>query len=283
MLQKKNRKLLILVAVVFVGVLFWSIPYLNKFQENNLTPTNNKTVISQKPDTNNQRPLVKTDKTIAGGKTVKAEEIAQGTIIVLPDIDYKNLKKDDKLKQLMVSRKEELGFKKSLDMIVKSDETFKIGDVQIPLRDILEKASFKKGHVFEEEIGDSGAVQPEIINKFGIYVVQQDDNIWNIHFNILKEFYEHRGIKISPVADEPISKGMSSGVGKILKFSETMVIIYNFIEQKIDSNIELLEPLSKIIVYNMDEIFSFLQEVNYENIDRIQFDGKTIWVPTKKL
>ncbi len=283
MLQKKNRKLLILVAVVFVGVLFWSIPYLNKFQENNLTPTNNKTVISQKPDTNNQRPLVKTDKTIAGGKTVKAEEIAQGTIIVLPDIDYKNLKKDEKLKQLMVSRKEELGFKKSLDMIVKSDETFKIGDVQIPLRDILEKASFKKGHVFEEEIGDSGAVQPEIINKFGIYVVQQDDNIWNIHFNILKEFYEHRGIKISPVADEPISKGMSSGVGKILKFSETMVIIYNFIEQKIDSNIELLEPLSKIIVYNMDEIFSFLQEVNYENIDRIQFDGKTIWVPTKKL
>ena len=283
MLQKKNRKLLILVAVVFVGVLFWGIPYLNKFQENNLTPTNNKTVISQKPDTNNQRPLVKTDKTIAGGKTVKAEEIAQGTIIVLPDIDYKNLKKDEKLKQLMVSRKEELGFKKSLDMIVKSDETFKIGDVQIPLRDILEKASFKKGHVFEEEIGDSGAVQPEIINKFGIYVVQQDDNIWNIHFNILKEFYEHRGIKISPVADEPISKGMSSGVGKILKFSETMVIIYNFIEQKIDSNIELLEPLSKIIVYNMDEIFSFLQEVNYENIDRIQFDGKTIWVPTKKL
>ena len=283
MLQKKNRKLLILVAVVFVGVLFWSIPYLNKFQENNLTPTNNKTVISQKPDTNNQRPLVKTDKTIAGGKTVKAEEIAQGTIIVLPDIDYKNLKKDEKLKQLMVSRKEELGFKKSLDMIVKSDETFKIGDVQIPLRDILEKASFKKGHVFEEEIGDSGAVQPEIINKFGIYVVQQDDNIWNIHFNILKEFYEHRGIKISPVADEPISKGMSSGVGKILKFSETMVIIYNFIEQKIDSNIELLEPLSKIIVYNMDEIFSLLQEVNYENIDRIQFDGKTIWVPTKKL
>ena len=283
MFQKKNRKLLILVAVVFVGVLFWSIPYLNKFQENNLTPTNNKTVISQKPDTNNQRPLVKTDKTIAGGKTVKAEEIAQGTIIVLPDIDYKNLKKDEKLKQLMVSRKEELGFKKSLDMIVKSDETFKIGDVQIPLRDILEKASFKKGHVFEEEIGDSGAVQPEIINKFGIYVVQQDDNIWNIHFNILKEFYEHRGIKISPVADEPISKGMSSGVGKILKFSETMVIIYNFIEQKIDSNIELLEPLSKIIVYNMDEIFSFLQEVNYENIDRIQFDGKTIWVPTKKL
>ena len=319
MFRKKNRKLLILVAVVFVGVLFWGIPYLNKFQENNLTLTNNKTVIPQKPDTNNQRPLVKTDKTISAGKnvkpnetitsdkavkvdktiadgttvkaeetikygkTVKADEIAQGKIIVLPDIDYKNLKKDEKLKQLMVSRKEELGLKKSIDMIVKSDETFKVGDVQIPLRDILEKARFKEGKVFEEKIEDSGAVQPEKIKKFGIYVVQPGDNIWNIHFNILKEFYEYQGIKISPVADEPLTTGMSSGVGKILKFSETMVIIYNFIEQKIDSNIELLEPLSKIIIYNMEEIFSLLQEVNYEDIDRIQFDGKTIWVPTKKL
>ncbi len=307
MFQKKNKKLLMLIAVVLVGVLFWGIPYLNKFQENNLTPANNKTVIPQKTENNKQRPLVKTDKTIsagktvktngtitsdkaikadkpvAGGTTVKADEIAQGKIIVLPDIDYKNLKKNEKLKQLMVSRKEELGFKKSLDMIVKSDETFKVGDVQIPLRDILEKASFKEGKVFEEKIEDSGAVQPEKIKKFGIYVVQPGDNIWNIHFNILKEFYEHQGIKISPVADEPLSKGISSGIGKILKFSETMVIIYNFIEQKIDSNIELIEPLSKIIIYNMEEIFSLLQEVNYESIDRIQFDGKTIWVPTKKL
>jgi hypothetical protein len=114
-------------------------------------------------------------------------------------------------------------------------------------------------------------------------VVQPGDNIWNIHFNILKEFYENQGITISPNADEPINRGMSSGVGKILKFSETMVIIYNFIERKIVSNIELLEPLSKIIIYNMDEIFSLLQEINYENLDRIQFDGKSIWVPTKKI
>ncbi|MDA3786903.1 MAG: hypothetical protein PF503_00170, partial [Desulfobacula sp.] len=273
MFQKKNKKLLILVAVVLVGVLFWGIPYLNKFQENNLTPVNNKTVMPQKTDNNENnepRPLVKTDKTISagktvktnktvtsdkavkvdktiaggktvkaektvtggttvkadkpitdgktvkaeetistgktvkadevvtGGKTVKAEEIAQGKIIVLPDFDYKNLKKDEKLKQLMVSRKEELGLKKSLDMIVNSDETFKVGDVQIPLRDILEKASFKEGKVFEEKIEDSGAVQPEKIKKFGIYVVQPGDNIWNIHFSILKEYYENQGIKISP-------------------------------------------------------------------------------------
>jgi len=114
-------------------------------------------------------------------------------------------------------------------------------------------------------------------------VVQPGDNIWNIHFNILKEYYEYKGINVSSEADEPIDKGLSSGVGKILKFSETLVIIYNLVEKKVTSDIDLLEPLSKIVVYNMDEVFSLLQEINYKNIDRIQFDGKTIWIPTKKL
>jgi len=317
--RSDNKNLIILSVIILIGILLGGIFYFNKPQQNDLAANNEKVTIPQTSDSINQKPgvqtnqtdtsekvvtsekkdisdkKVKTKKSIRTKKTVKKDDgnisgtkvmpddTVQGRIIVLPDIDYKDLKKNQALKQLMVSRKEELGFKKSLDMIVNSDESFKVGDVQIPLRDILEKATFKEGEVFEEKIEDSGEVQPETIKKFGIYVVQPGDNIWNIHFNILKEFYEHQGIKISHRADEPSETGMSSGVGKILKFSETMVIIYNFVEKKIDTNIQILEPLSKIIIYNMDEIFSLLQEVNYENIDRIQFDGKTIWVPTKKL
>ena len=314
-----NKILLILVTVVLAVLLFGGTLYFKKSQETDLPTTNDNTMVPDKTGKNKQRPIVKTDKKNSPTKTVETNEtlgneniakidqivtpgnnvkeventikgtnvetgeIVQGKIIMLPDIDFKKLKEDEKLNQLMVSRKEELGIDKSLDMIINSDETFKVGDVQIPLRDILEKASFNQGKVFEEKIEESGAVQPEKIIKFGIYVVQPGDNIWNIHFNILKEFYEHQGITISPSADEPLTQGMSSGVGKILKFSETMVIIYNFIERKIVSNIELLEPLSKIIIYNMDEIFSLLHEINYENLDRIQFDGKSIWVPTKKI
>ncbi len=279
MLQKKNenKKLLVLITLILIGLVFGGILYFNKSKGRVLVPENFTNDIGQKPATDHLEPIDPED------KTAKTDEIVHGKIIALPDIDYKNLKIDEELKQLMASRKEELGFKKSLDMIVNSDETFKVGDVQIPLRDILEKARFKEGKVFEEKIQDSGAVLPEKIKKFGIYVVQTGDNIWNIHFNILKEYYENQGIKISPVADEPLNQGMSSGIGKILKFSEKIVIIYNLSEKKIDSNINLIEPLSKIIIYNMDEIFSLLQEVNYENIDRIQFDGKTIWVPTKKI
>ena len=61
------------------------------------------------------------------------------------------------------------------------------------------------------------------VRAYGIHIVENGDNIWNIHFNILKEYYEDQGINVSPKADEPISEGLSSGVGKILKFSETMV------------------------------------------------------------
>ncbi len=206
----------------------------------------------------------------------------QGEIIVLPAIDYQNLEKDKELKDLMESRKDSLGIKKSLDMIVHSDEDMKIGDIKISMRDILEKAFLNEGAVFEEKIDASGAVIPPRIKAYGIYVVQPGDNIWNIHFNILKDYYESQGIIVSPRADEPMSMGQSSGVGKILKFSETMVIIYNLLEKKVDTDINLLSPLSKIIVYNMDEVFSLLRDINFDTIDRIQFDGKTIWIPTKK-
>jgi len=62
-----------------------------------------------------------------------------------------------------------------------------------------------------------------------------------------------------------------------------MVIIYNLLEKKVDADINLLKPLSKIIVYNMDEVFSLLHGINFDKINSIQFDGKTIWIPAKKL
>lgn len=214
--------------------------------------------------------------------TVKKDGSIQGKIVRKPDIDYKNLQKNDELRDMMGTRKKQLGLEKSLDMIVNSDESFVVGDVRISMGEILKQAFVKEGDVYGEKIEQSGEVKPRKIKQYGIYVVQPGDNIWNIHFNILREFYDHQGIQVSPKADEPVSSGMSSGVGKILKFSETMVIIYNMVEKTIDKDIDLLQPLSKIVVYNMDEVFALLKEINYDNIDRIQFDGKTIWVPTEK-
>ena len=225
----------------------------------------------------------RTDPMVTGAIDTGTEIVVEKKIHVKPKIDYKDLSKDENLKNFIESRKEKLGLNKSLDLVVRSDETFTVGGHQIAMSDILKQAFLKKGQVFEEKIESSGEIRPQKIKEFGIYVIQPGDNIWNIHFNILKEYYQFKGITVSAKADEPLNLGRSSGVGKILKFSETMVIIYNLVDRKVDTNINLLQPLSKIVVYNMDEVFSLLQEVNYENIDRIQFDGQTIWIPTEKL
>ena len=203
-------------------------------------------------------------------------------LAVTPEISYQDLEREGRLKQMMGARKQGMGIRESLDMIVTPDETIQVGGNRVSMREILKKSTLGKGEVFTQAIKDSGAVVAKKQARYGIYVVQPNDNIWNIHFNILRDYYEHKGISLSPKADEPGKKGMSSGVGKILKFSENMVMIYNLAENRVARDINLIEPLSKIVVYNMDEVFSLLSRINYQNIDRIQFDGKTIWIPGNK-
>ena len=116
---------------------------------------------------------------------------------------------------------------------------------------------------------------------YGIYVVRSKDNIWNIHYKFLKEYFGHRNIDLSGSADEPDTRGRSSGVGKILKFSEKMVYIYNIRERELTSDIDIIHPLSKIVVFNMSKVFELLKDVAYQDMDQIQFDGENIWLPAK--
>ena len=212
--------------------------------------------------------------------TINAENtiIVKGDIKKFPEIDYKKLDKDKQLTELMTRRKKKLGIGNSLDMVVKSDESFKVGKITISMRDILEKAFLKDKKVFEEQIKPSGETKPAKIREYGIYVVQPGDNLWDIHFRLIRGYYKSRGIKIPDKADEPVAGGLSSGMGKVLKFSEKMVVIYNILDKKIDTNINLLHPLSKIIVYNMKEVFSFLKEIGYKNLDKLRFDGESLWI-----
>jgi len=114
----------------------------------------------------------------------------------------------------------------------------------------------------------------------GIRVVRPGTNIWDIHFELLKEYFDSRGITLSPLADEPRKSGESSGVGKILKFSEQLVNIYNLESQTFEDNLNVIQPMSVIVIYNMTQIFGILDQIDYSFIDRIEFDGKSLWVPS---
>ncbi len=114
---------------------------------------------------------------------------------------------------------------------------------------------------------------------YGIHVVRPGDNVWNIHFGILKEYFAGRGVALSPAEDEPDARGVSSGVGRILKFSENMVSIYNLREHRLEPNLHLIHPLSKIVVFNLGRMLSILRLLDFDKIDRVSYDGEILWIP----
>jgi len=197
-------------------------------------------------------------------------------------IDYGKLKddKDKALSALMQERKAAYGIEESIDMIVKSDESIKIGEKTIPMKEILDEVRLKEGEILETNLGTkAGKEKPR---DYGIHVVQAGQNIWDIHFKLLKDYSEHKGIELSPLADEPDRLGHSSGFGKILKFSEHMVHIYNVKEHKLETDLDLIHPLSKVVIYNMGHIFALLDRIDYRDVHRIEFDGETLWLPAEQ-
>ena len=196
-----------------------------------------------------------------------------------PVIDYNNIDEDKKLKALMQQRKAQYGVDKGVDIIAQSNESIKIGDSTVSMQEILEKIRLKSGDIVEKDIKSQEMTTKEKLESFGIHVVQPGENIWNIHFTFLKDYFDHKGVQLSPRSDEPLARGSSSGVGKLLKFSEHTVNIYNIKERKLDVNLNLIFPLTKVVVYNMDQIFAFLDLIDYKHVNRIQFDGETLWMP----
>jgi hypothetical protein len=205
-------------------------------------------------------------------------------------LDYNSLGNDHELSGLMKKRKEKYGVDKGLDMVVKPGEDIIVGNDTVSMQNILDQTSLYKGDIIEKNLneGKSGSLkygekgageEKEDLGEYGVYVVRSGDNIWNVHFTILKEYFETKNITISSSSDEPSGSGYSSGIGKLLKFSENMVLIYNLKEKRVDTDLSMIHQLSKIVVYNMVEVFSLLDRIDVQNIDHLDFDGRTIWIP----
>ncbi len=194
-------------------------------------------------------------------------------------IDYGKLKEntDKALTALMEERKAPYGVEDSIDMIVRPDESIRVGKDTVRMQKLLDEVRLKQGEILEKDlVAETKSKEQDV---FGIHVVQLGENIWDIHFKLLKDYYDHKGIHLSPLADEPDRLGYSTGVGKILKFSENLVYIYNLRERTLDTDLHLIYPLSKIVVYNMRRVFALLDRIDYKDVNRIEFDGETLWLP----
>jgi len=221
----------------------------------------------------------------AGEKEAVVESPAAGSAISAKTqqvIDYDEIEKEGDTKDLMEERKEDLGVGEGIDIIARSDESLKIGDSTVAMSEIIERIQLEIGDIVEKDIQPRGSdVDTQAIEDFGIYVVQPGDNIWNVHFRFLKDYFVRKGVSLAPNSDEPDLQGISSGVGKILKFSENIVHIYNVEKRDLDIDLNMIHPLTKLIVYNMDRIFSLLDQIDYGKVNLIHFDGETLWVPAE--
>ncbi len=205
-----------------------------------------------------------------------------------PVIEYQGGEASEELQVLTDQRKADLGIKDSIDLVLKADESLKLGDTIVSMEEILSHIQLKRGDIIENSLDKNLLKKSEESSNtrgagvYGIHVVKADDNIWNIHFRFLKDYFEKRGITLSPKSDEATSSGSSSGVGKILKFSENMVYVYNVRDHSLDFDLNLIHPLSKVIVFDMGRVFAILDQIDYENVNRVQFDGETLWIPAKQ-
>ena len=62
---------------------------------------------------------------------------------------------------------------------------------------------------------------------------------------------------------------------------ENTVNIYNIKEHKLDVGFNRIFPLTKLLVYNMDQIFALPDLIDYDHVSNIQFDGETFWISAK--
>jgi len=248
-------------------------------------------------------------------------------------IDYGKIKDeaDTDLGELIQERKSDFGLDKSVDMVVKSGETIRIGKEVIPLNQILSEieaqkkgkkpsmeAFLRRPEIAEEDIRlkssstvssfgeklklpsrsesskpwDSQKLQTGLPTRetapgkrlesyYGIYVVRPGDNLWNIHFAFLQEYLGSRKIVILPDADEPIGS-RSSGVGRILKYAESMVYIFNIKTKQLSDDLNLLEPREKVVIFNLTLLDKILGSLTPEQLKVIRFDGLDLILPEQE-
>jgi hypothetical protein len=174
-------------------------------------------------------------------------------------------------------RKADFGLHKSLDIIVRSDESIVINDTEIPVAELERQLDLYRGEISEQHISSS----QDQISAWGVHWVRAGDNLWLIHLNLLREYMAGRGVKMAWGADQPLPGGYSSEVGKMLKFAEHMVGVFNLRTGQMSHDLNWLEPGEKIVVFNLSEIFSQLRNVDLSDLSGLIYDGRVLIFPQK--
>jgi len=194
-------------------------------------------------------------------------------------------------------RKEAFGLNKSVDHVVQVHEPFIVHEKEWTIDEIRKRlgsrAPIQMGegerpvpHPEEEKVAGRLAGEPGVEARprrsvsppeyYGIHVVRAGENVWNIHYGILREYFARRGIHLPLNADEPSPRGQSSAIGRLLKFLEGIVYVYNVRENRLVEDINLLYPDDLIVFFKISDVFAALDGLKPQELRSLRYVGTTL-------
>ncbi len=193
----------------------------------------------------------------------------------LPDVPLESSQKE---------RREAFELKESVDHIVTKEEPFEVGGRRMTIEGMqkgLDEALEPKPvlpTILEREIGPSirKPVVPKVLPRtatsyYGVRVIRPTENIWNIHYAILKEYMKRRGIELAAFSDEPTPEGKSSGVGRLLKFIENAVLVYNLAGDRFENDLNAIRPHSIVVFFKISHLFEALDRLEPDDLRWLRY------------
>ncbi len=182
--------------------------------------------------------------------------------------------------------------KDSIDHIVRREETFQVDGKMLSLESILGKLSngvrmervvpfireSSIGPSIRRPIQEPLAPHLQAERYYGVRVVRPSENIWTIHYGIFQEYMARRGIEIAPAADRPLADGRSSGVGRLLKFMEGMVLVYDTKGEGVVKNIHVIQPHTVLAFFNISDLFAAFDQLSPNTLLSLRYVDRGIYI-----
>lgn len=177
-------------------------------------------------------------------------------------------------------RKEAFGLRESVDHILLPNESFQVEGKKTTIDEILGLADVKKDleRLFPSiREGDIGASIKEPIIKsppgrrdnlayYGVRVVRPGENLWEIHFGVIREYFARRQVHVELTADRPDVFGRSSGVARLLKFIEGVVFVYDLRRGRLEEDLNMIAPNTVVVFFKISDLFGALDRLEYADL-----------------
>lgn len=182
-------------------------------------------------------------------------------------------------------RQQIAGFKDSVDYIVGPDEPFEVGGKTWTINEIRnrllpeEKKESLLPQITETEVGSSirkpivapTPPRPKPADYYAVRIVQPGDNLWSIHYQIIRDYLARRHIILASHADQPHPDGRSSGIGRLLKFIESVVVVYDFDKNRAETALNLIHPYQIVIFFKISDLLAALDRLQPDDLNRLRY------------